>query len=460
MAEEFSGGRTASPHVVDYTTGSIARNIWLLAVPMTLEQISVVIFQLGDLFWVGQIAPQALAVVSLGSTMRWALTSLAVGLGTGGLAIVARYIGAHDPRDADRATAQTILLATFVAVVLVTFGFLTLPFILPILGAGPDIYLDTLHYLYITLAGLLFIVLMPVINTLFRGAGNARWAMVIGGGANIFNVLIEPFLIFGWGPFPRLGVSGAALSVVLTQALALALQLTLLLGGMLRIRLRLSFLMPDVQLIWRVIKIAIPSTVEMFLRATSRVTLLGIVAFYGTFAIAGYGVANRLLLIAIIPGFGLGNAAATLVGQNLGARQPDRAERSVWLIALLNLLLVGAIAIFYLLFPAWFIHLFNGDARVLHHGSHCLRIVAISYVVLAVGIVASRGLDGAGNTLPTMIINGFTLWGIQIPLTYLLGRWGIFGADGVWLGLSVANILNGLVLAYWFRRGGWRRKEV
>jgi len=460
MAKKQQENATSAQWPVDFTTGSIIRNIWLLAVPMTIEQISVVVFQLGDLFWVGKLSPQALAVVSLSGTMRWALTSLAVGLGTGGLAVVARYIGAHDPTDANQATAQTILLATMVALFLAIFGFFTLPAALHLLGAGPDIYQDTLTYLNITLVGLLSIVLMQVINTLFRGAGNARWAMAIGGGANVFNVLIEPVLIFGWGPVPKLGVAGAALSVLVTQTLALCMQIFLLLRGTLRIRLVWRFLRPDFALMWRIVKIALPSTVQMFLRASSRVTLLGIVSIYGTFALAGYGVANRLLLIALIPGFGLGNAAATLVGQNLGAGKPERAERSTWLIAFYNFIIVGSIGILYLLFAGWFVRLFNHDPHVLFYGSHSLRIVAGSYILLSVGIVAARGLDGAGSTLPTMIINGITLWGIQIPLTYILAKWGVFGADGVWLGLAIANILNALLLAYWFKRGKWKQKEI
>ncbi len=460
MANNQQENATSAQWRVDFTTGSITRNIWLLAIPMTLEQISVVVFQLGDLFWVGKLSPQALAVVSLSGTMRWALTSLAVGLGTGGLAVVARYVGAHDPTDANQATAQTILLAAIVAFFLAIFGFLALPATLHILGAGPDIYQDTMTYLNITLVGLLSIVLMQVINTLFRGAGNARWAMAIGGGANIFNILIEPLLIFGWGPVPKLGVAGAALSVVITQTLALLIQLFLLLRGVLRIRLVWRFLQPNLALMWRIVKIALPSTVQMFLRASSRVTLLGIVSIYGTFALAGYGVANRLLLMAIVPGFGLGNAAATLVGQNLGAGKPGRAERSTWLIAFYNLIIVSIIGALYFFYAGWFVRLFNHDPHVLYFGSHSLRIVIGSYVLLAVGIIAARGLDGAGSTMPTMVINALTLWGIQIPLTYLLAKWGVLGADGVWLGLSIANVFNALLLTYWFKKGNWKQKEI
>ncbi len=444
----------------DYTKGSITRNIWLLAVPMILEQITVVIFQLGDLFWVGKVSPQALAVVSLSGTIRWALVSLAVGLGTGGMAVVARRIGEHNPEGADRATAQTLLLATFVSFLLSALGLLTIAPILRILGAGPDIFPATLAYMQVTLLALLVIVLLSVINTLFRGAGDARTAMLIGGGVNILSVLAEPFFIFGTGPLPRMGVVGAAVAVVSAYAIGLVAQIALLLSGNLHIRLVSRFLYPNPHLMWTIVTIAIPSTVEMFLRSLSRVVLLGIVAIYGTFAVAGYGVANRLLLVSIVPGFGLGNAAATLVGQNLGAGQPDRAEESTWKIMGYNLMFVGSIVGLYLLFPGWFAHIFTGDPRVLHHAGHCLRITGISYAFLAAGIIASRGLDGAGDTMPGMTIGLLTLWLVQVPLTYAMARWGAIGADGVWVGLSIANILNGVLFVYWFKRGGWKRKKV
>ncbi len=444
----------------DYTTGSITRNIWLLAIPMILEQATVVVFQLGDLFWVGRVNPQALAVVSLSGTIRWTLVSLAVGLGTGGMAVVARRVGEHNEEGADRATAQTLFLAVLVTLLLSGVGFLTIGPILRILGAGPDIFSTTLTYMQVTLAGLLAIVLFSVINTLFRGAGDARAAMLIGGGVNILSVLAEPFPVFGIGPLPRMGVVGAAVAVISVYAVGLLAQTALLLSGKLHIRLVPRLLRPDLRLMWTIVTIAVPSTIEMFLRALSRVVLLGIVAIYGTFAVAGYGVANRLLLVSIVPGFGLGNAAATLVGQNLGAGRPERAEKSVWTIVGYNLAFVGSIVGLYLLFPGWFVGLFTHDPGVVHHASHCLRITGISYGFLAAGIIASRGLDGAGNTVPGMAIGLLTLWGVQVPLTYLLARWNLMGADGVWLGLSIANILNGILFVYWFRRGGWKLKQV
>ncbi|MFQ5341264.1 MAG: MATE family efflux transporter, partial [Anaerolineae bacterium] len=208
-----------------------------------------------------------------------------------------------------------------------------------------------------------------------------------------------------------------------------------------------------------IVDIGTPSTVQMFLRAASRVIVLGLVGAFGTYALAGYGVASRVLLVAFIPGFGLGNAAATLVGQNLGARQPDRASKSAWIIAGYNVALMSAFALFAFPMASRLVAVFDAAPAVVDYGTAALRIIAVSYLISAVGVVMARGLDGAGNTVPAMAINAFSLWGMQIPLAYVLSRTHL-GTDGIWWAIAVANIANGLLMAFWFRRGGWKRRQV
>jgi Na+-driven multidrug efflux pump len=242
--------------------------------------------------------------------------------------------------------------------------------------------------------------------------------------------------------------------------MGLLLQFAYLLSGRARINLSVRNLRPDFPLMWRIVRIALPSTVQMTLRSSSRLAIVGLVGMYGTFAVAGFGVANRLLLIALIPCFGLGNAAGTLVGQNLGARQPDRAERSAWWVCGYSAGYMAVVATALFLVAPSLIGLFDPTPEVVAHGVEFARIVSLSMVFSAVGVVLGRGFDGAGNTVPAMAINLLTLWGLEVPVAFALSRWVGLGAMGVWWGRAAANVVNGLVFALWFRRGKWKEREV
>jgi putative MATE family efflux protein len=453
------GQAVVGPQQRDYTTGSINSAIWALGVPMTLEMAMISLYQVADLYWVGKLGSAALAAVAIAMTVRWAVNSLSMGLGVGGLAIVARRIGAHRKREADHATAQAVLLSFGLSLLLAVLGLVTMRPMLQILGAGPDVLPLGLEFLRVTYLGMWAIVMVPIVNSLFRGAGDANIALGVLALANALNIIIEPAMVLGWGPIPRLGITGAALSTVAAQATGLLLQLGILASRRARICIYRADLRPDLAIMRRILSIGAPSTVQMLLRASSRVTLLGLVGVFGTFVLAGYGVANRILLIAFIPGFGMGNAAATLVGQNLGAQKPQRASRSAWFIAGYNVLAMTGFALFAFLLARPLIAFFDPTPAVVQYGALGLRIVGVSYLFSAMGVVLARGLDGAGNTVPAMTINLLSLWAIQIPVAYWLSQhW--MGATGIWVGIALGNIANGLIMAYWFYRGGWKHKEV
>jgi putative MATE family efflux protein len=444
----------------DLTTGSIHRNIWTLAVPMILEMATQSVTQIVDTYWVGKLGSAALAAVTLSITLRWVINSLATGLGIGGMAVVARRIGAHDKAQADHATLQAVLLAIFVSLVLGALGILVAEPVLRILGADADVLTMGVLYLRILFGGLFTLVLVFVINSLLRGAGEARlalWVLVLSQGLTI---VLEPLLVFGWGPFPALGVGGSAWASVLGFGAGMLFQMAILLSGRARIAISLRHPWPDLPLMWHIVKIALPSTIQMTLRSTSRLAILAIIGLYGTFATAGFGVANRILLIALIPGFGLGNATATLVGQNLGALQPRRAERSAWWVTAYNASLLAAFALVFFAFAGPLVAFFDPMPEVVKIGTEFLRIVAPSLIFSAVGVVLARGFDGAGNTVPAMFVNLLTLWGMEVPLSYGLSQWTGLGISGVWVGRALANVANGLFFAFWFRLGRWKKREV
>ncbi len=446
----------------DLTTGNIHRNIWTLAVPMILEMAMLSVTQIVDTYWVGKLGSAALAAVTIGMNLRWVMNSLANGLGVGGMAVVARRIGARDKAQADHATWQAVLLAVFVSLVLGTLGILLAEPTLRVLGADAEVLAMGVSFLRIVFGGLFTLVLVFVINSLLRGAGEAGLALRVLVLSQGLTVVLEPLLIFGWGPFPALGVDGSAWAGVLGFGAGALFQIAILLSGRARIAINSQprDLWPDLPLMWRIVKIALPSTVQMTLRSTSRLIILAIIGLYGTFATAGFGVANRILLVALIPGFGLGNAAATLVGQNLGAVQPHRAERSAWWVTAYNTSLLAAFAVVFFTFARPLVAFFDPTPEVVDMGAECLRIVAPSLIFSAVGVVLARAFDGAGNTVPAMFVNLLTLWGLEAPLSYGLAQGTGLGITGVWVGRALANLANGLLFAFWFRLGRWKRKEV
>jgi len=286
--------------------------------------------------------------------------------------------------------------------------------------------------------------------------------------ATAVTVILEPVLVFGWGPLPSLGVGGSAWAMVLGYGAGLALQIIVLLAGRARIGIDLHNLAPDFPLMWRIVRIALPSTIQMTLRSSSRLAIVGLVGVYGTFAMAGYGVANRMLLIALIPCFGLGNAGGTLVGQNLGASKPRRAEHSAWWVGAYTAGYIAVAGALLFAFARPLIAVFDPTPEVVAHGSACLRIIAPSMVASALGVVLARAFDGAGNTMPAMAINLLSLWVLEVPLAYILSQGLLFlplalgsiGITGIWWGRAAANLANGLFFALWFRRGRWKHQKV
>jgi putative MATE family efflux protein len=427
---------------------------------MMLEIGTVNVIQVLDTYWVGQLGSAALAAVTIGVSIRWVVTSLAAGLGVGGLAVVARRFGERDRAAANHAAWQTILLALIVSSLLGGLGFLLARPLLLLLGAEPEVLPLGLPYLRISFGGQFTLILVWAINALLRGAGEARLAMIVRILAMAVNVALEPILVFGWGPVPPLGCSGSAWALVLGFGAGLVLQMVMLLSGRARIAINLRSLGPDFPLMGQIFSIALPSTLQMTLRASSRLAIVALVGLYGTFATAGYGVANRMLLIALVPAFGLGNAGGTLIGQNLGAGRPLRAERSAWWVTGYCTAYMAVAAALLFISARPLVSMFDATSRVVEIGARCLRVVGPSIIASGIGVVLARAFDGAGNTRPAMVINLVSLWGIEVPVAYALSRWLGLGVNGVWWGRAAANLGNGLLFALWFRRGRWKEREV
>ena len=444
----------------DYTTGNLHANIWLLAWPMVIDMLSTSVYQIVDVYWVGKLGTVALAAATVATIIRWVLNSLAMGLGVGGLAVVARRIGEGDEAAANHTAWQVLVMAAAISGVIGGAGFLLAEPILQLLGAEREVVALGVTFLRISFVGVGAIVVLQSCNALLRAAGEARtamWTMWVANGASI---VLASLLIPGNLGFPALGVPGSALAMVLGYALGVVSAVGMLLSGRLRLHLRPRDFRLDLLLMWHVIKIALPSTVQMTLRASSRLVTTTIMAPFGTAVFAGYGIATRITMFAIIPGFGFGNAAGTLVGQNLGAGKPRRAAQSAWLVAAYNTAVMVVFITLFITFARPIVIFFNAEPEVVDIAQEAIIIIGLSFLVTAVGVVMGRSLDGAGATFPAMVINLTTLWGIQVPTAYALANWTPLGTRGLWLGFGVANVVNGLLMAGWFLRGSWKERRV
>ncbi len=418
------------------------------------------ISQILDTYWVGKLGSSALAAVTISVTILWVLNSLANGLGIGGMAVIARRIGEKNRKAADHALGQTILLGIGVSFLITLIGIPLAHPMLTRLGADEQVLPLGLAFLHITLWGLFTIVLVFTINAMLRGAGEARLAMKVLFLCTGVTVVLEPFLIFGLGPLPGLGIAGSALATVLGFGSGLVYQFIVLLQRKTKIAIDLHHFRIDLPLIWRIIRIALPSTTQMILRSSSRLVIIGIIGGFSTYALAGFGIANRMLLIFLIPSFGLANAAGTLVGQNLGANKPARAEKTAWLISAYGIGYMTVSALFLYIFAPGIIRIFDATPAVVEIGASCLRIVAPTMIISVMGVVIERGFDGAGDTVPAMIVNLLTLWGVEILLSYGLAYWAGWGVTGVWWGRAAANLADGALLAFWFKLGKWKKRQV
>jgi len=444
----------------DYTQGSILRNIWILALPMTAEMGLMSLFEVVDLFWIGKLGESAMAALTVSSTMRFALMSMSMGLGMGATALVARRIGERDYEGANNTCLQAVILMVVVSVPLSTAGYLFAEPLVRLLGAEPNVTDLASAYLRITFAGLFPMVMLPMGNSLLRGAGSVNASFSIRALSIVACIVLEPPLIFGLGPVPALGILGSAMAVVLGRGLGTAVQLYVLWRGLTNIRLDLSHFKVDLPILWRIIEIGVPSVLQSLERSVGRMFLLAIITPFGTLALAAWSVGNQLSRMITIFVHGVESAATTLVGQNLGAGQPKRAESSAWAAAGLAMGLMSLASGLVLASAPALVRIFNPDPEIVATGSMCLRILALDFIFVALGSTMGRSLSGAGNTIPPMVISLASLWLIQLPLALTLRHIPSLGLNGVWTAIVISNVATGLTNSFWFKRGQWKRRRI
>ena len=444
----------------DFTEGSIARAILLLAVPMVLEMSMESLFGVVDVFWVSRLGADAVATVGLTETALTLVFVIALGLSMGATALVARRIGEKDERAAGLVAVQAIIVGLVVSGVIAVFGYLFAPNLLHVMGGSDSVVKLGSGYTRMILSGSATIFLLFLINAVFRGAGDAAIAMRVLWIANLVNIGLNPCLIFGLGPFPRLGVTGSAVGTTIGRGVGVLLQLWVLTSGRGRLAVHASQLRADFVIMWRLVRLSLNAMFQYMVQMASWVGMVRIIASFGSGATAAYTVAFKVIIFAILPSWGMSNAAATLVGQNLGAGKPARAESSVWRTGLYNMLFLGVIGLVFIVFAPRIIALFTTDPVVAPLAVSALRLFSCGNISYSYGMVITAAFNGAGDTATPTILNLICFWLCQIPLAWALAFHTGLGPNGVYAAVVVSDSLLAALGILLFRQGKWMQVKV
>jgi putative MATE family efflux protein len=443
----------------DFTEGDMNRAIVLLAIPMILEMSMESLFGVVDVFFVSRLGPDAVSTVGLTESLLTLVFGVAIGLSMATTAFVARRIGEHDPEGAAESSVQAILLGLLVSAVFGVIGILQAPTLLRFMGATPAVQANA-RYAQVMLGGSVAIFLLFLINAIFRGAGDAALAMRVLWIANGINIVLDPCLINGWGPFPRLGVFGAAVATTTGRSIGVLIQLWALQSGANRITIRRPQMRFNLAVMWSLLRVSATGIAQFLIATASWVALIRIVSSFGSAVVAGYTIAVRLLVFAILPSWGLSNAAATLVGQNLGAKKPERAEKSVYRTGFYNMIYMGLVSVAFIFFPAVLVGIFTHDPAVSSPAISCLSIFGLAFVSYAWGMVLMQAFNGAGDTLTPTLINLLAFWVCQIPLAYWFAIRLGWGPRGAFTAVPIADLVFTLAALVLFRRGTWKLRKI
>jgi putative MATE family efflux protein len=442
----------------DLTEGSVVRNIWFLALPMMASSVLQNTFNIVDMIFVGRLGPSAIAAVTVSGVILGFLFVLIFGIYMGTVAMVARFVGAGRESEAENVAVQSLFLGFFCYAAIAIIGYPSAPYILKMMGASEDVILQGLPYIRIMFLGSIAMIVGVVLSSVLRAAGDAITPLIIMAISTVINIGLDPCLIFGLWRFPQLGVAGSALATVIARAVGVLILLRIFLSGSAIVHLRIKNARIDFSTMRRVIRIGIFASLQGILRNMSGLVLMPIVAKYSTLAVAAYGISMRLQMIVMMPGFGLGTAVSTLVGQNLGAGKPKRAERTAWITVGFGAAIMASFGIIYIIFSRSIFGVFSKSPEVTEIGIVCLRIMASAYGFIALGVILGRALSGAGDTLSPMVMTAIGLLGFRVGLS-LLFSWKL-GLIGIWIGIASSSIIQGLMTGFWFNTGRWKSKQV
>jgi putative MATE family efflux protein len=444
----------------DYTQGNLNRAILLLAIPMVLEMVLESLFAVTDVFWVGRLGANAVATVGITESMLALVMAIGMGVAMSTTAMVARRIGEKDPEDAAIAGVQAVVLGLTISLLIGVPAGIYAPELLRLMGASPEIVAGGAGYARIALGGCGAIIMLFLNNAIFRGAGDAAIAMRLLWVSNIINLVLDPCLIFGIGPFPRMGVTGAALATFTGRSIGVAYQFYRLLKGTERIHVLARHVRVNVRVMMRLLRVSLTGILQFAIAHVSWIGLVRIISMFGAASVAGYTVAIRIVIFFILPSWGLSNAAATLVGQNLGAGRPDRAAKAVWRTGFYNMVFLGVIGVFFIVFATPVVRLFVNDPEVVRIAAVALRTLSFGNLGYAYGMVMLQAFNGAGDTMTPTIVNVFGFWVLELPLAWWLAVPMHLRSQGAFLSIVIAECSIAAASMVLFRRGRWMRQKI
>ena len=444
----------------DLTQGNLRRTIVLLAIPMILEMLMESLFGIVDMFFVARLGVDSMATVALTESILVLVFGIAMGLSMATTAFVARRIGERDYEGARIASVQAVAVGLVVSVVVSLGGIVFARQLLSLMGATGSVILIGGTYTRILLGGSITIFLLFLINAIFRGAGDAALAMRALWLANIINIVLDPCLINGWGPFPKLGVTGASVATTTGRGIGVAFQLWMLFAGKSRIRITLRQVRLNTRVMWSLLKVSFTGILQFVIATASWTGLVRLCALFGSVPVAGYTIAIRIFMFVILPAWGLSNSASTLVGQNLGAKHPGRAEDAVYQTGRYAMYYMGSIAVVFLVFAPQLTAFFTADPAVQSYATECLRFISIGNICYAWGMVLVQAFNGAGDTRTPTFINFFCYWCFQIPLAWTLAITWNWGPRGAFIAIPAAETAMTIAAFILFRRGGWKRQLI
>ncbi len=440
----------------DFTEGSVGRAIFILSVPMIIEMFAESLFAIVDIFYVAKLGANAVAVVAITESMMYLIYAVAIGISVGATASVARRIGEKDEDGVAKVATHSIYLGFIAAVMMGIIGAIFAPDFLRLLGADEAVIAGDSNFTRILLGGNIVVVFLFLLNAIFRGAGDAAIAMRVLWIANLLNIILCPIFIFGLG----WGVTGAAIGTTIGRGVGVIFAAYALFYGKRRFEIRREHWKIDYSRLWKLTKIAAPGSLQFTIQSASFIGLVAVVAGFGSEAVAGYSIGFRIVIFGILPSVGIANAAATLVGQNLGAGKPDRAEKAVWTSVFYNAIVQTSVGILFVIFAEPIVRIFTDDPKIMPYAIDCLRIVSYGFFFYGVGMVLETSFNGAGDTWTPTYLNFFVFWLFEIPLAYLLAYKFGFGAHGVFWAIFLAFSMLTIVSAIVFKRGKWKLKQV
>ena len=444
----------------DFTQGPLGTAILILAVPMVLEMVMESIFAVVDVFFVARLGADAVATVGITESMLSGVYAIAIGLSIGATAMVARRFGEGDRDGAAHSAAQALVLGLAVAIVIGILGGLLAPRLLATMGASPSVVASGSGYTRMMFAGNASILLLFMVNAVFRGAGDAAIAMRVLWLANALNIVLSPCLIFGIGPFPKLGVAGAAVGTTIGRGIGVLFALSKLLNGRGRLVVKRPHWRFDPPLVARIVKLSSSATVQVFIGTASWLGLIRIISSFGSDAVAGYTIGLRVIIFALLPAFGITNAAATMEGQALGAKKPERAERAVWVAGGYATVFLGTIGVVFVLLADHIVAIFTHDPNIARYATQCLRTIALGFLFYGYGMTFTQSFNGAGDTRSPTLLNLVCFWLFELPLAWLLARHFGMGPRGAFIAMTAAFSLMAFAGWWLFSRGVWKLRSV